>query len=181
MQPNTGEEGVHFPSISSFSRCMSRSRCDGVRAARHKPSHSPTSAQGRPPSCVGMVQMGFGKRPARPHLPPAFSHARCVRGISKCDPHDLSGVACCGLATALHAPPVHVQYPATWLDALLPVHTNTANRTLKPRARVNRLTTFIGSGRLLAFESSTFHDLRNLMKKHPRPATLIQIKRGTLA
>jgi hypothetical protein len=175
MQPNTGEETVHFPSSSSFSRFLSRSRCAGVSAARHNPSHSPTSAQTRPPSRVGILQIGFGKRPARPHLPPAFSQASCVRGISNFDPHDLSGVGCCGLPTAIHVPPLQVQCPAAWLDAVLTAHKNIANKPLKPRARVNRRTTFIGSGRLLAFESS-IHGLRNLMRRHRRTATLIQIK-----
>ena len=180
MQPNTGEEGVHFPSISSFSCLRSRSRCAGVSAARHKPSHSPTSPQTRPPSRVGIRQIGFGKRPAGPHLPPAFSQAGCVRGISNFDPHDLSGLACCGLPAAIHAPPLHVQYPAAWLTAVLPVHKNTANKTLKPKARIDLRTTVIGSGRLLACESS-IHGLRNLMRKHRRPATLIQIKGGKRA
>ena len=178
MQPNTGEETVHFPSSSSFSCLRSRSRCAGVSAARHNPSHSPTSAQTRPPSRVGILQIGFGKRPARPHLPPAFSQASCVRGISNFDPHDLSGVGCCGLPTAIHVPPLQVQCPAAGLDAVLPAHKNIANKPLKPRARVNRRTTFIGSGRLLAFESSIY-GLRNLMRRHRRPATLIQIKDGS--
>src|SRR5450759_853411 len=122
MQPNTGETGVHFPRSSSFSYFLSRSRCAGVSAARHKPSHSPTSAQTRPPSRVGILQIGFGKSPADPHLPPAFSQASCVRGISNFDPHDLSGVRCCGLPTAIHVLPLHVQCPAAWLTAVLAAH-----------------------------------------------------------
>ena len=177
MQPNTGEETVHVPRSSSFSCLRSRSRCAGVRVARHKPSHSATSAQIRPPSRVGILQIGLGKRPAGPHFPPAFSQARCVRGISNFDPHDFNGFACCGLPAAIHVPPLHVQYPAAWLDAVLPAHRSSANKTLKPRARVNRRTTFIGSGRLPAVESS-IHGLRNPMRRHRRPATLIQIKGG---
>ena len=66
-----------FSSLRMLSRLIfTDAICAGVRSARHEPSHSSMSAQGRPPSCVGMVQMGFGKRPVRPHLPPAFSHAR---------------------------------------------------------------------------------------------------------
>ena len=171
MQPNTGVWGVHFPSSSSFSRFLSRSRCAGVRAARHKPSHSPTSAQTRPPSCVGIRQIGFGKRPAGPHFPPALSQATCVRGMSSFEPQDLSGLACCGLPTAIHAPPLQVQYPAARLDAVLPAHNSSANKTLEPRARINRRTIVIGRGRLLAVESS-IDGLRNLMRRHRRPATL---------
>ena len=71
-------------------------------------------------------------------------------------------------------PPLQVQCPAAGLDAVLPAHKNIANKPLKPRARVNRRTIVIGSGRLLAV-GSFFHGLRMLMRKHRRPATLIQI------
>ena len=169
MQPNTGIWGVHVPSSSSFWRfLMSRSRCAGVSAARHKPSHSPTSAQTRPPSCVGVLQIGFGKRPAGPHFPPALSQASWVRGISNCAPHDLSGVACRGWPTAIHVPPLQVQYPAAWLDTVLPVHASTTNKMLKPRARVNRLMTFIGSGAFSRSKALPSVILSKLMKKHQR-------------
>jgi hypothetical protein len=66
MQPKIGAWGVHFPSTCSFCRLLTRSRWAGVRAARHKPSHSPVSAQTRPASRVGILQIGFGNSPAGP-------------------------------------------------------------------------------------------------------------------
>ena len=147
---------------------MSRSRCADVSAARHKPSHSPTSAQTRPPSRVGVLQIGFGKRPAGPHFPPALSQASCVRGISNCDPHVFSGVACCGLPTAIHVPPLQVQCPAAWLAAMLPVHNSTADNRLKPRVCVNRLMTFIGSGAFSRSKAVPSVILNRLIKMHQR-------------
>lgn len=127
MQPKIGTEGVHFPSTCSFCRLLTRSRWAGVNAARHRPSHSSVSAQIRAPSCVGTLQIGFGKSPAGPQRPPACSQRGCVCGISKRDPQIFRGGACCGCPTLIHLPSEQVQYPDAWATDGLAAQSNTAH------------------------------------------------------
>jgi len=148
IQPKIGTEGVHLPSICCFCRkriqFLARSLCAGVSAARHKPSHSPTSAQGLPASCVGILQIGYRRGPDGPQRPPDCSQASCVRGISKCDPHDFIGIAYSGWPTATHLSPEQVQYPAAWVNDVLPAQSKIANKTLRRSARSGRIMIFIG-------------------------------------
>src|ERR1019366_1472631 len=166
MQPKTGIWGVHFPSTCSFCRLMTRSRWAGVRAARHKPSHSPVSAQTRPASCVGILQIGFGNSPAGSQRPPACSQPSCVRGISNCDPHNLDGIACCGSLTASHVSPEQVQYPAAWAKDALPAQSNITNTIHKLAAGSGRFPNFPFGPSCLMREPGSFR----------RPSTSLKIE-----
>lgn len=138
MQPKIGIEGVHFPSTCSFRRLLTRSRWAGVSAARHRPSHSPVSAQIRPASCVGILQIGFGNSPAGPQRPPACSQRSCVRGISRRDPQIFNGGACCGWPTLIHLPSEQVQYPDDWATDALTAQSNTAHEMQRLAANFHR-------------------------------------------
>ena len=139
MQPKIGVDGVHVPRICSFCRLVTRSRWAGVSAARHRPSHSPVSAQIRPPSWVGILQIGFGNSPAGPQRPPAASQSGFVRGISNFDPHNFDGVAYPGSPMAVHLPSAQVQYPAAWPTDVAPTQSNIASAMAKPAAWFDRL------------------------------------------
>lgn len=78
---------------------------------------------------------------------------------------------------AIQVPPVHVQYPAAWLTAVLPVHKTNANRTLRRSARANGCAACIGSGAPSRVRGLDLLAMMLAMKEHRRSATLIHIKR----